>query len=115
MQTNIIPKMTIRTNLPSRHPPKRRPIIRITPQNRTIDKIRLRLTNHIRSIMRHLRALAITTHTQFRMRAFDPRQFDELGHVFASGGGAAFVETGDVGGVVIYALDCYLGGGELGV
>ena len=74
MQTNIIPKMTIRTNPTRLHPPKRLPLIRIPKQHHTINKIRLPRRDHIRRIMRHLCSLAVPTNTQLRMWALRLRQ-----------------------------------------
>ena len=64
--------------------------------------------------MRHMRPLAIPTNTQLGLRTLALCHRDQLRHVLASGGGTAFVEAGDVGGVVVYALHGYLGGAELG-
>ena len=113
MQTNIIPQMTIRTNSPRTHLPKRLPLIRIPKQNHTVNKIRLLPINHIRRIMRHLRSLAIPTNTQLRLRALRLRQRNQLRHVLIPARRAAFVEARNVSGVVVYALDGYLGGTEL--
>ena len=110
MQTDIIPQMTIRTNPPRTHPPKRLPLIRIPKQHHTINKPRLPRRDHLRRIMRHLRSLAIPTNTQLRLRALRLCQRNQLRHILTSARGATFIEARDVGCVIVYALDGYLGG-----
>ena len=115
VQTDIVTQMTIRAHFARRHVPKPLPIIRISIQHHTVDESRLGRIQHLGGIVRHLRSLAVSTNHQFRPRTLRHGLPDQQGHVLTPRRASSGLEPGDVGRVIVNALDGDLGGAEQAV